>query len=474
VKQERQTLRLRARCQKALQNPYMRKAVQKAVDILETNKNKAAMELGNWDDWREHGKRIREHTVENLEYYLKQLAENVRKSGGHVHFCFDGIEANNKVKEICQAHSAKLVVKSKSMVTEEIHLNKDLIKFGLEVVETDLAEYILQLADEPPSHIIVPAIHKNRDQIAELFSIVAGEKLSSDTTTLTGFARKILRDKFLKADIGITGCNFAIADTGSITLVTNEGNARMVTSLPKVHIAIMGMERVVPTFEDFESIITLLPRSATGQKMTSYVSVINGPRRHNELDGADEFHLIILDNGRSNLLKDKEFRQALHCTRCGACYNVCPVYRQIGGHAYGSVYGGPIGSVITPMLENELEYWGELAYATTLCCACSRICSVKIPLHDLLLTLRHRRAELGLTGSLEKLGFTAWRTFFGSASRYNFALKATSFLKPFVHEGFIKKGPGPLASWTNSRYFPAPPAKTFRQLWANELSKKEE
>lgn len=463
---------MRERAQEAVKNEQMRAAVRKAVDRLESNKNNAALELGQWDDWRERGKQIREHTVENLDFYLGQLSENVRRKGGNIYFADKGEDAIQIVKDICKKHQAKKIVKSKSMVSEEIHLNKALALEGLEVMETDLAEYILQLAGEAPSHIIVPAIHKNRYQIAELFSKVAGNKIPEDTPSLTAFARRILREKFLEADVGITGCNFAVAESGSVVLVTNEGNARLVTTYPKVHIAIMGMERVLPTFEDLEAILTLLPRSATGQKLTSYVSLINGPRREGELDGAEEFHLIVLDNGRINMLEDEEFRQALHCTRCGACFNVCPVYRQIGGHAYASVYGGPIGSVITPLLENDYKYWGELAYASTLCAACSRVCSVKIPLHDLLIKLRHRKMEAGYSGRIERYMFGLWSESWKRPGTYRALMKSASIIqKPLVRGRVIKWGPPPLSSWTNSRYFPALADQSFRSRWRARRNK---
>lgn len=456
----------RERARKTLQNKPMRKAVQKCVDILETRKSKAADELGNWDDWRERGRQIRKHTVDNLDYYLGLLSDNVRKLGGEVYFATDGKDAREIVSAIIKKHEAKLIVKSKSMVSEEIHLNKHLTAEGLDVFETDLAEYILQLANEPPSHIVVPAIHKSRDQIAELFSEVKGEKLSTDTPTLTAFSRYILRDKFIKADVGITGCNFAIAETGSVALVTNEGNARLVSSLPKVHIAIMGMERVLPTFEDLEAILTLLPRSATGQKLTSYVSVTTGPRKKGDLDGPEHFYLVILDNGRSKMLADPDFRQALHCTRCGACFNVCPVYRQVGGHAYGSVYGGPIGSVISSFLDDGLKDFGGLAYASTLCAACSEICSVKIPIHELLFKLRHRYVEDGNSGFTERSIFKVWRVAYEKQDTYNIAMRTAAVVqKPLVDHGYIKWGPPPLSSWTNSRYFPAISDKSFRERW---------
>lgn len=469
---DKPTKHLRERSIEKLGKTEERANIRRAVDRLSTNKKKATEELGRWDEWRERGKEIRKHVVENLDFYLTQLTENIRKSGGNVHFAPKAVDAVNIVAQICQEHNAKMVVKSKSMISEEINLNERLIKDGLEVVETDLAEYILQLAGEPPSHIIVPSMHKNRQQIAELFSKAAGEKLASDTPTLTAFSRKVLREKFLKADIGITGCNFAIAETGSITLVTNEGNARMCNTYPKVHIAIMGMERICPTFEDLEALLTLLPRSATGQKLTSYISVVNGPKRNDDLDGPEELHVIVLDNNRSKILADLEFRQALHCTRCGACYNVCPVYRQIGGHSYGSVYGGPIGSVLTPLLEQDLKFWGELPYASTLCAACSEVCSVKIPLHDLLIKLRHRKVESGYSGVLEKTAFKLWRTLYKKPSTYRFAMRSASiFQKPLVRSGYIKAGPPPLSAWTNSRYFPAAADKSFHQIW-NEKYKK--
>lgn len=462
---EGKTFRDRAR--QTIQNEYMRKAVQKAVDILETRKKQAAKELGNWDDWRAQGKGIRRHAVDHLDYYLGRLAENVRKNGGIVYFAPQAEDARHIIKEIIKKHQGKLIVKSKSMVTEEIHLNKALInEEGLEVIETDLAEYILQLADEPPSHIVVPAIHKSRHEIGDLFSEVAGEKLATDTPTLTAFSRKVLRKKFLNADIGITGCNFAIAETGSTSLVTNEGNARLVSSLPKVQIVIMGMERIVPTFEDLEVVLTLLPRSATGQKLTSYVSINSGPRKPGDSDGPEHFYLVILDNGRSRMLADDEFRQALHCTRCGACFNVCPVYRHVGGHAYGSVYGGPIGSVISSFLANDLKDYGGLAYASTLCAACSRICSVMIPLHDLLLTLRHRYVRAGYPPFFEKAAFKVWRRTFQNPGSYRMAMKSAQVVqKPFVNQGFIGWGPAPLSAWTNSRYFPAAAEKSFRERW---------
>lgn len=463
---DRPALHLRDRAVKALKDDQMRQAVRKAVDRLSGNKDKAARELPDWESWREQTKLIRQHTINHLDYYLKLLTENVRKAGGQVHFALTAEDARQIIAGLCKQYGGKRIVKSKSMVTEEIHLNPVLEKNGMEVVETDLAEYILQLAGETPSHIIVPAIHKNRFQIAELFSKVAGEKVEPDTPSLTRFARKILRDKFMNAEIGITGCNFAVAETGSITLVTNEGNARLTTSLPNVVISVMGMERMIPTFEDLETVLSMLPRNATGQKLTSYISVINSPRQQDDIDGCEKFHLVIVDNGRSRILADDEFRQSLHCIRCGACFNVCPVYRQIGGHAYGSVYGGPIGSVITPLLEKDMVFWGELAYASTLCAACSSACPAKIPLHDLLYKLRERRVHAGHTKVFEKFAFSMWKRFFKLPGTYKFAMKAASLgQKPLVNNGYITAELPFLSNWTNSRYLRAAADETFRDRW---------
>ena len=455
----------------ALKNKSMRQAIQKATTILKERRLGAADEIGNWNEWRQRGKEIRNHVIENLDYYLKQFADNVRAKGGQVHYAAHADDVIQTFLEIAKRHNAKTVAKSKSMISEEVHFNKAMYDQGIEAIETDLAEYIIQLAEEPPSHIIVPAIHKNRYEIAELFSKEAGEKIPSDTPSLNAFARKTLREKFLTADIGLTGCNFAIAETGSIALVSNEGNGRMVSTLPKVHIVLMGMERIVPSLSDLEVVMNLLPRSATGQKYTSYISIISGPRRALELDGPEELHIIIVDNGRTNLLGNKDFQEALRCIRCGACFNVCPVYRQIGGHAYGSVYGGPIGAVITPLLNDDLKYWGELLYASTLCAACSEACPVKIPLHELLVKLRYHRSKAGYTPGIEHMAFKIYRHYFGNPRRYRFAMKYGYYLqRPLMRGNHLEGGPTPLSGWTNSRYFPAVSQKPFRQRW-NELQK---
>ncbi|HEY0828595.1 MAG TPA: LutB/LldF family L-lactate oxidation iron-sulfur protein, partial [Bacilli bacterium] len=348
----------------------------------------------------------------------------------------------------------------------EIHLNHHLEDHGIEAIETDLGEYILQLAKETPSHLIIPAIHKNKQQIADLFGEKSGLTFPAETKVLAEYARGKLRNIFLEADIGLTGCNFGVAETGSITLVSNEGNGRMVSTLPKVHVVVMGMERLVPSFDDLEVMLNLLARSATGQKLTTYTSLITGPRREGDLDGPEELHVIVLDNGRSNQLGDPIFQEVLNCIRCAACLNVCPVYRHVGGHTYGSVYSGPIGAVLTPLLQQDMKEAGQLAYASSLCGACYEACPVKIPLHDMLVHLRHRKVKMKLTSVAERAAFKIFQTTFGNVTLYRLATKSAYYLqKPFGSNGVIKKGPGPMSGWTQSRFFPMKPKQSFRDKW---------
>ncbi|MBX5436449.1 MAG: iron-sulfur cluster-binding protein [Alicyclobacillaceae bacterium] len=454
------------RSRAALQNEFLRGAVRFTTERLRSRKRTATDELGRWEEWRERGRQIRSHTIEHLDYYLKRFADNVRAHGGHVHFAADGREAAAIVTRLVTERQAKRVVKSKSMVSEEIHLNHYLEAQGVEVVETDLGEYIIQLAKEMPSHIIIPSIHKTRAQIRDLFEQAGGEGLTTETAVLAGFARRTLRSQFLSADVGVTGCNFGIAETGSIVLFTNEGNGRMVSTLPGTHIVTMGMERIIPTFADLEVMANLLPRSATGQKLTAYMSVITGPRRVDEWDGPDELHVVILDNGRSAQLGDDEFQAVLHCIRCGACLNVCPVYRQIGGHAYGSVYPGPIGAVLTPLLNPGGEYH-DLPYASSLCGACFEACPVKIPLHDMLVALRRRNVEQGRVKPLERAAMKGFAAVFAKPGRYRLAMRAARVgQKPLVKDGYITSTFGPLFGWTHTRHAPALAAVPFRERFA--------
>jgi L-lactate dehydrogenase complex protein LldF len=423
-------------------NAFMRFAVSSAQERLRSRRLDAAEELGNWEEWRALGEEIRQHTLENLDYYLEQLTDNVAKRGGHVFFAQTAEEANEYIKNVARKKQAKKVVKSKSMVTEEIHMNAALEELGCEVIETDLGEYILQVDDhDPPSHIVAPALHKNKEQIRDVFQEKLSYKKTEKPEELALHAREMLRKEFLSADIGITGCNFAIAESGSISLVTNEGNARLTTALPKTQITVMGMERIVPTFEEFEVLVSLLTRSAVGQRLTSYVTALTGPRLPGEVDGPEEFHLVIVDNGRSAIL-GTEFQSVLQCIRCAACVNVCPVYRHIGGHSYGSIYSGPIGAVLSPLLGGYEDY-KELPYASTLCAACTDACPVKIPLHELLHKHRQRIVEKeGKAPISEKLAMKAFGLGAASSSLYTVGAKvAPAALTPFMSGSSISKGP---------------------------------
>jgi len=454
------------RVDSGLKNDFMRSAVAGAQERMQGRRLNAAEELGNFEEWRLLGEEIRTHTLENIDYYLEQLSENVTKRGGHVFFAQTAEEANDYIAKVVKEKEAKKIVKSKSMVTEEINLNEVLEKHGCEVIETDLGEYILQLDDhDPPSHIVVPALHKNKEQIRDTFKAKKGYDKSEIPEELALFAREQLRKEFLSADLGITGCNFAVAESGSISLVTNEGNARLVTSLPKTQITVMGMERIVPTWEELDILVSLLCRSAVGQKLTSYITGLTGPKDEGDVDGPEEFHLVIVDNGRSNIL-GTEFQSALHCIRCAACINVCPVYRHIGGHSYGSIYPGPIGAVLTPLLGGYEEY-KELPYASSLCAACTEVCPVKIPLHELL--IKHRRKiveDEGKSSFAEKLAMKGYQLAVSSPALYKTGTKsAKTIMAPFTTDHSIQKGPGPMKPWTDVRDFPAPSKERFRDWY---------
>ncbi|MYL49762.1 iron-sulfur cluster-binding protein [Halobacillus litoralis] len=459
------------RIQAGIDNSFMRQAVSSAQGRFRTGRLKAAEELGDWEDWRTLGEEIRHHTMENLDYYLHQLSEQVEKRGGTVFFAETAEEANAYVQEVATKKQARKVVKSKSMVTEEIGLNEALEQSGCEVVESDLGEWILQLDEDPPSHIVTPALHKNKEQIRETFANKKGYTKTDQPEELAAFAREQLRKDFLEADLGVTGCNFAVAESGAVTLVTNEGNARMVTSLPDTHIAVMGMERVVPTWEELEVVVSLLTRAAVGQKLTSYITALTGTRLEDETDGPEDFHLVIVDNGRSKIL-GTEFQSALHCIRCAACINACPVYRHVGGHSYGSIYPGPIGAVLTPLLDGYEDH-KDLPYASTLCAACTEACPVKIPLHEHL--IRHReiiveREHMGAKSEEWMMkGFAKWAS---TPAAYKLSTKmARTAMKPWTKDEQIEKGPGPLKGWTESRDFPAPAKKNFRE-WYKQREKR--
>ncbi|MBM7666958.1 L-lactate dehydrogenase complex protein LldF [Solibacillus kalamii] len=453
-----------------LENDFMRGAVAGAQHRFQTRRS-AAVDSLNWEEWRNHGEEIRQHVLENMDYYLYELSTNVEARGGHVFFAQTAEEATEYISTIAKQKNAKKIVKAKSMVTEEINLNSHLEQLGCEVIETDLGEYILQLDDhDPPSHIVTPALHKNKDQIREVFEQKIGYTASSQPEELALHARKVLRDHYLTADIGITGCNFAVAETGSVCLVTNEGNADLVTALPKTQISVMGMERLVPTFEEMEVLVGMLTRSAVGQKLTSYITVLTGIKEAFEVDGPEEFHLVIVDNGRSSILGG-EFQSILQCIRCAACINTCPVYRHVGGHTYGSIYSGPIGAVLSPLLGGYDDY-KELPYASTLCGACTDVCPVKIPLHQLL--HKHREVIVEREGRApisESLLMQAFGMGTSSQSIYKLGTKvASTVMKPFTKNEKITNGPGPLKNWTAYRDFPSVQKERFRD-WFEQHSK---
>ena len=385
---------------------------------------------------RDAGERIRSRSVAEMPALIDEFEANLERGGAIVHRAPTGVDAAAYIAGVVARHGSE-VVKGKSMASEEIGLNERLAADGVDVVETDLGEFIVQTAGERPEHIIIPAIHKSRADVRELFEPLAGHPIGDEPAALADFARAHLRERFLRAQVGITGVNFGVAETGTVVIVENEGNGRMCSGVPKVHIAVMGMERVVPKLADLGTLLPLLIRSGTGQKITSYVSMIGGPRRGDEADGPDELHVVILDNGRSRV-RETEYASVLRCIRCGACQNVCPVYRHIGGTAYGWVYGGPIGAVLSPLLHPQGGL-DELSQASSLCAACDDVCPVRIPLHDLLIGLRRDRARAS-AGAMEKLAFRLFGLAWSRPWLYRASTRAARRLPlnkrgqtPFVH-----------------------------------------
>ncbi len=433
----------------------------------------AAGDTEDWEAQRDLGKAIKDHTIANLDYYLDMLATNVEKNGGKVYFAHDAEDANAYVQGLAQSNGVETVIKSKSMVSEEMGLNHVLETDGVEVVETDLGEYIVQLAGEAPYHIIAPAIHKSKEQVADLLAEESGSERRETAEQLTRQAREMLREVFQRADMSVTGANFAVAETGSIVLVTNEGNGRMATSMPRIHVAAMGMEKLVPSAADLSAMLRILIRSATGQRISCYVTMVNGPRAHDEEDGPEEFHLVIMNNGRDRLLRDESLREALNCIRCGACMNSCPVYRKVGGHSYGWVYPGPIGSIVSPVLTG-LKDGAKLPAASSLCGACHDACPVKINIPRMLLELRSQTAQgepdpaQRASGLGERLTWKAWRQGMMSRRRFEAGSGIGKIVSsPLNRDGWLKKVPPPISGWTASRDFPAPASQSFGKWFAD-------
>ncbi|MBU1343605.1 MAG: iron-sulfur cluster-binding protein [Proteobacteria bacterium] len=458
--------------QKAICNTVLQQALLDLQNRLGPATKAAYNSLAEGPALRKTAHDIRMHALENLDILLETLAQKIRQQGGHVFFAKDGETATNYCLEVARNLNVKMAVKGKSMVTEEIGLNTALMRNGIEVNETDLGEYIIQLAKEGPSHIIAPAIHKTRKQIGKLFSEKLGIPYTDDPPTLTKAARRVLREKFLRADMGISGCNLACAETGHITTVSNEGNIRMSSTMPKVHMVFMGMERVVAKLQDHDILFRLLARGASAQNMAGYVSYIGGPRSADQLDGPDEFHLVILDNGRNKILADKEFREVLTCIRCAACLNVCPVYGKIGGHAYGFPYSGPIGAVLTPLMVG-INKAHDLCQGETLCGACRKACPVDNDLPRMLLLLRAKLAdgdkdwEVERNNPAEKIMFMAWSVLIRNRKLFDMFLRAGYWIqKVFPREnGLLKKLPLGLNGWTASRDIKPIAPHSFILLW---------
>ncbi len=458
----------RERSRSALNDPGQRKNFRGAMDFLQAKRRSQFPDHEELQSLRELGAQIRRYSLAHLPRLLEQLEANLSANGVQVHWAQNGDEANAIALAIAKRVQARRVIKGKSMVSEEIEFNHAMREAGIEALESDMGEYIVQLADEKPSHIIMPAIHKTKQQIAELFTQrIPGVDYTEDVDALIQIGRRELRRKFADADIGLSGVNFAVAETGSLCLIENEGNGRMCTTVPRVHIAMTGIEKVVEKLEHVPPLLSLLTRSATGQSITTYVNLISGPRRAGELDGPQEVHLILLDNGRTQAYADEQLRATLQCIRCGACMNHCPVYARIGGHAYGTTYPGPIGAIISPhMLGLESTY--PLAFASTLCGACAEVCPVKIPIPDLLVRLRNEAqarpgsAEATLRGSgvartaLISVIWRFWALIYSRLGLY----RLTSW--------FLSRGralsPTEQGAWTRSRTPLIPAPKRLRDL----------
>jgi L-lactate dehydrogenase complex protein LldF len=448
-----------------LANVQLRTNLRTATDTIRAKRARVVDELPDWEELRNAGQAIKEDVMARLGEYLVQFEAGVLAAGGHVHWARDGTEANAIVVDIARAHGARELVKVKSLTTDEIELNAALAEAGIQALETDFAELILQLDGDWSSHILVPAIHRNRDEIRDLFArTIAPGITSNDPADLAEASRRYLRERFLDAGLGVSGANFGIAETGSVCIVESEGNGRMCTTLPPVLVSILGIEKLLPSFADLEVFLQLLPRSSTGERMNPYTSIWTGVT---DADGPQEFHVILLDNGRTRVLADEVGRQALHCIRCSACLNVCPVYSRTGGHAYGSVYPGPIGAILTPQLIG-IENAPTLPFASTLCGACYEVCPVKIDIPGVLLHLRAKAVDAErptLEGAAMRI--VAW--VFGGPRRLAAAQRFSGLaVLPLIRSGVLRRLPPPLSSWTRTRDLKPPARESFRSWWRQE------
>lgn len=454
----------------ALDDIQLQTALTRGTGNADGRRRQVMSELPHVQALREQARGARLRALADLPDLLEQMESNVKANGGHVLWARDAAEANQHVISICNSHGCKHGVKSKSMATEEIGLQDAMNKAGIKLTETDLGEYIVQINESYPSHIVMPVMHMTKEQVRDLFMNKLDMPPTNEAADMTAFARKILREEYLQADFGMSGGNFMIAETGTVVIVTNEGNGRLSTSMPPVHIAVVGIEKIIPTWEDFATLIQLLPRSATGQRLTVYVNMFNGPAREGDQDGPKDFYLILLDNGRSEIY-GTEYAEALACIRCGACLNTCPVYQNVGGHSYGWVYPGPIGAIITPLLKGK-ENAAPLPFASSLCGACKQACPVDINIPDMLLSLRHDLEPV--QDPALRVGMKAWAFGFQNPLLYQVggaaARLATNTLAAVTGDSTLKNLPGPLSGWTDQRDFPPFAAKSFHDWWKENRS----
>ncbi len=452
-----------------LNDAVLQKAMKKAKGKFVDGRAASVATIDNWEAIRTHAAALRDRAIANLDAYLIEFEANAIRRGSVVHWAETAEEANAIIVAIARENAVKTVTKSKSMVSEEVSLNDALEAAGVKVLETDLGEYILQLAKEPPSHIVAPAVHKSKEQVAELFVAHHHKPLLTDIAAMTREAREVLRAHFLSADMGISGANFVIAETGTTLTVTNEGNADMVTTIPRIHCVITGIEKVIPTLEDFATLIRLLPRSAVGQSIANYLTLTTGIKRPEEQEGPEQMHIVLVDAGRTKLVGG-DMQEMLRCIRCGACMNHCPVYQNVGGHAYGWVYPGPMGSVLTPTYIG-IENAGDLPNAATFCGECQVVCPVKIPLPDLMRKLREKQFDLHLRPFSERFAIRVWGFFVKRPRLYAFASSLGARVASWMggREKLIHKLPG-IDGWTDGRDMPAPEGKTFRELYREQYA----
>ena len=455
-----------AAAREALADARLRVNLRNATQTIRARRGAAIAELPDFEELREQARRLKDDALDRLDELLVRFEAAAAAAGAHVHHAADAAEANAVVAGIAHDHGVTELVKMKSLATDEIRLDAALAAAGVEAVETDLAEVIVQLAGDTPSHILVPAVHYSRGQIRDIFArtIARGREISDDPGELAEVSRLYLRERFLRAGMGVTGGNVAVAETGTVCVVENEGNGRMVTTLPRVLVSVVGIEKVVPTLKDLGLLLRLLPRSATGERMSSYVSLLSGTTPG---DGPREYHIVLLDNGRRNALADPVGRQALRCIRCSACLNVCPVYTRVGGHAYGSIYPGPIGAILTPQLWG-MEQYAKLPFASSLCGACAEVCPVGIDIPEVLLYLRERAVrEQAPAPERAAFGAAAWT--FASPRRFAAAQRAgRAAERPIERGGLVHRLPPPLAGWTEGRDLRPVARATFREWWARE------